>query len=51
VVTDVYVNFYFCLEEQSPPKEPPQAAPPWNRSHQWLLSAGRLIKADNTDMV
>jgi len=32
------------------PKEPPQAAPPWGRSYQ-MLSAGRLITADNTDML
>jgi len=30
-------------------KKTPQAAPPWGRSYQ-LLSAGRLITADNTDM-
>ena len=39
------------LGEQIPPKEPPQAAPPWGRSYQWLLSAGRLIESDNTDML
>ena len=25
--------------------------PPWGRSYQWLLSAGRLIKADNNDIL
>ena len=29
---------------------PPQAAPPWAQSYQWLLSAGRLIKSDDDDI-
>ena len=40
VETDVYVNVHFCLEEQSPPKEPPQAAPPLGRSYQWCYQLG-----------
>ena len=28
------------LEEQSPPKEPPQAAPPWGRSYQCCYQLG-----------
>ena len=39
-----------CIFFRWDPADFPQAAPSWGRSYQ-VLSAGRLIRADNTDML